>query len=337
MIQEAITQLVEGKDLSYETAEECMDEIMNGKADQMQMASYLTALRMKGESIDEIVASANGMRKHAAKLNHERDVLEIVGTGGDEAYSFNISTTAGIVAAAAGIPVAKHGNRSVSSKCGAADVLEALGVNIAIEPERMERVLEKEGISFMFAQIYHKAMRYVAPVRKELGIRTIFNILGPLSNPAFANMQLMGVYKEELVKPMAEVLMKLGVKRGMVVYGTDRLDEISISAPTLVCEIKGGRLESYEIMPEQFGLKRAKKEDMAGGDPSENARITKAILAGEKGAKRDAVVLNAGAGIYIAGKVHSLAEGVRIAQETIDSGKAAEKLEAFICATNACA
>lgn len=335
MIQEAITQLVEGKDLSYEAAEECMDEIMNGEADQIQMASYLTALRMKGESIDEIAASADGMRKHATRLRHDMDVLEIVGTGGDEAYSFNISTTAGIVAAAAGIPVAKHGNRSVSSKCGAADVLEALGVNIAIEPERMEKVLRKEGISFMFAQIYHKAMRYVAPVRKELGIRTIFNILGPLSNPAFANMQLMGVYEEALLKPMAEVLMKLGVKHGMVVYGTDRLDEISISAPTLVCEIKDGKIQSYEITPEQFGLKRAKKEDMAGGDSAENARITKAILAGEKGAKADAVVLNAGAGIYIAGKADSLAEGIKKAQEIIDSGKAAEKLEAFIRATNA--
>ena len=263
------------------------------------------------------------------------EVLEIVGTGGDEAYSFNISTTAGIVAAAAGIPVAKHGNRSVSSKCGAADVLEALGVNITIEPEKMEKVLKEENISFMFAQIYHKAMRFVAPVRKELGIRTIFNILGPLSNPASASMQLMGVYDESLVKPMAEVLMKLGVKRGMVVYGTDRLDEISISAPTIVCEIRDGRLENYEITPEQFGLKVAAKEDMVGGDPEENARITRAILAGEKGAKRDAVVLNAGACIYIAGKAATLAEGIKMAQEVIDSGKAAEKLEAFVRATNA--
>lgn len=335
MIKEAIAQLVEGKDLSYEEAGKCMDEIMSGEASQMHMAAYLTALRMKGETIDEIAASADGMRKHATRLQHDMDVLEIVGTGGDEAYSFNISTTAGFVAAAAGIPVAKHGNRSVSSKCGAADVLEALGVNITIEPEKMEKVLKEEGISFMFAQIYHKAMRFVAPVRKELGIRTIFNILGPLSNPAFANMQLMGVYEEALLQPMAEVLMKLGVKRGMVVYGTDRLDEISISAPTRVCEIKEGKLESYEITPEQFGLKRAKKEDIAGGDPAENAKITKAILAGEQGAKRDAVVLNAGAGIYIAGKADSLAEGVKMAQEMIDSGKAAEKLEAFVKATNA--
>ena len=335
MIKEAIAQLVEGKDLSYEMAEGCMDEIMSGEASQMHMAAYLTALRMKGESIDEIVASANGMRRHAARLNHDMEVLEIVGTGGDEAYSFNISTTAGIVAAAAGIPVAKHGNRSVSSKCGAADVLEALGVNITIEPEKMEKGLKEENISFMFAQIYHKAMRFVAPVRKELGIRTIFNILGPLSNPASASIQLMGVYDESLVKPMAEVLMKLGVKRGMVVYGTDRLDEISISAPTIVCEIRDGRLENYEITPEQFGLKVAAKEDMVGGDPEENARITRAILAGEKGAKRDAVVLNAGACIYIAGKAATLAEGIKMAQEVIDSGKAAEKLEAFVRATNA--
>lgn len=335
MIREAIAQLVEGKDLSYETAEQCMDEIMSGEASQMHMASYLTALRMKGETIDEIVASANGMRKHGVKLNHDTDVLEIVGTGGDEAYSFNISTTAGIVAAAAGVPVAKHGNRSVSSKCGAADVLEALGVNITIEPEKMEKVLKEENISFMFAQIYHKAMRFVAPVRKELGIRTIFNILGPLSNPASANMELMGVYEEALVKPMAQVLMKLGVDRGMVVYGTDRLDEISISAPTIVCEIKDGTLTDYTISPEQFGLATAKKEDMVGGDPAENAAITKAILAGEKGPKRDAVVLNAGACIYIDGKAESLAEGIKKAQEVIDNGKAMEKLEAFIKATNA--
>lgn len=335
MIKEAIAQLVEGNDLSYEMAEGCMDEIMSGEASQMHMAAYLTALRIKGESIDEIVASANGMRNHATRLNHDMDVLEIVGTGGDEAYSFNISTTAGIVAAAAGIPIAKHGNRSVSSKCGAADVLEALGVNITIEPEKMEKVLKEENIAFMFAQIYHKAMRFVAPVRKELGIRTIFNILGPLSNPAFANMQLMGVYDENLVKPMAEVLMKLGVKHGMVVYGTDRLDEISVSAPTVVCEIKDGTLKNYEITPEQFGLATAKKEDMVGGDPQENARITRAILAGEKGAKRDAVVLNAGACIYIAGKAATLDEGIKMAQEVIDNGKAAEKLDAFVKATNA--
>lgn len=335
MIKEAIAQLVEGNDLSYEMAEGCMDEIMSGEASQMHMAAYLTALRIKGESIDEIVASANGMRNHATRLNHDMDVLEIVGTGGDEAYSFNISTTAGIVAAAAGIPIAKHGNRSVSSKCGAADVLEALGVNITIEPEKMEKVLKEENIAFMFAQIYHKAMRFVAPVRKELGIRTIFNILGPLSNPAFANMQLMGVYDENLVKPTAEVLMKLGVKHGMVVYGTDRLDEISVSAPTVVCEIKDGTLKNYEITPEQFGLATAKKEDMVGGDPQENARITRAILAGEKGAKRDAVVLNAGACIYIAGKAATLDEGIKMAQEVIDNGKAAEKLDAFVKATNA--
>jgi anthranilate phosphoribosyltransferase len=335
MIREAIAQLVEGKDLSYETAESCMDEIMSGEASQMHMAAYLTALRMKGETIDEIVASANGMRKHGTKLNHDMDVLEIVGTGGDEAYSFNISTTAGIVVAAAGIPVAKHGNRSVSSKCGAADVLEALGVNITIEPEKMEKVLKEENIAFMFAQIYHKAMRFVAPVRKELGIRTVFNILGPLSNPASANLQLMGVYEEALVRPMAEVLVKLGVKRGMVVYGTDRLDEISISAPTVVCEIKDGTLTDYQITPEQFGLTLAKKADMEGGDPTENAAITRAILSGEKGPKRDAVVLNAGACIYIAGKAESLEAGIKQAQEVIDSGKAMEKLEAFVKATNA--
>lgn len=337
MITEAIKKLVENQDLTYDEAYACMDEIFSGEATEIQTAGYLTALRMKGETVDEISASAMGMRNHAVKLEHEGiDVLEIVGTGGDEANSFNISTTSGFVAAAAGIPIAKHGNRSVSSKCGAADVLEALGVNITIEPAKMSEVLRKSNVSFMFAQVYHKAMKYVAPVRKGLGIRTIFNILGPLTNPANASMQLMGVYEEALVEPMAKVLNKLGVTDGMVVYGQDCLDEISMSAPTTVCEIRDGELNTYVIEPEQFGFEKCAKEDLVGGDPQENAAITKAILSGEeKGAKRNAVVLNAAACIYIAKKADSMEAAVKIAEDLIDSGKAMEVLNQFAAMTNA--
>lgn len=337
MITEAIKKLVENQDLTYDEAYACMDEIFSGEATEIQTAGYLTALRMKGETVDEISASAMGMRNHAVKLEHEGiDVLEIVGTGGDEANSFNISTTSGFVAAAAGIPIAKHGNRSVSSKCGAADVLEALGVNITIEPAKMSEVLRKSNVSFMFAQVYHKAMKYVAPVRKGLGIRTIFNILGPLTNPANASMQLMGVYEEALVEPMAKVLNKLGVTDGMVVYGQDCLDEISMSAPTTVCEIRDGELNTYVIEPEQFGFEKCAKEDLVGGDPQENAAITKAILSGEeKGAKRNAVVLNAAACIYIAKKADSMEAAVKIAEDMIDSGKAMEVLNQFVALTNA--
>ncbi len=334
MIKEAIYQLVNGEDLSYETAEEVMDEIMSGRASEIQMGAYLTALRMKGETIDEITASAVGMRKHATRLLHEMDVLEIVGTGGDEANSFNISTTTGFVAAAAGIPVAKHGNRSVSSKCGAADVLEALGAKITISPERSAAILKEIGFCFMFAQTYHSAMKYVAPVRRDVGIRTIFNILGPLANPAGANYELMGVYEEDLVEPLARVLLKLGVKRGMVVYGQDRLDEISICAPTTCCEIRDGKLRSFEICPEQFGFERVKKDALTGGDPAENARITRAILSGEKGPKADAVVMNAAACIYMIRDGVTLEEAARTARQLIDSGRALEKLEQYVRLTN---
>lgn len=335
MITEAIKKLVEKQNLTYDEALACMDEIFSGEANEIQTSAYLTALRMKGETVDEISASARGMRNHAVPLEHEGlEVLEIVGTGGDEANSFNISTTSGLVAAAAGIPIAKHGNRSVSSKCGAADVLEALGVNITIPPEKMSEVLKQTNVCFMFAQVYHKAMKYVAPVRKGLGIRTIFNILGPLTNPANAQMQLMGVYEESLVEPMAKVLSKLGVKNGMVVYGKDRLDEISLSAPTMVCEICDGELKSYTIEPEQFGFNKCEKGDLEGGSPEENAAITKAILSGEKGAKRDAVVLNAAACIYIAKKAETMQEAVKVAEEMIDSGKAMEVLNRFVALTN---
>lgn len=334
MIKEAIAQLTEGKDLTYETANIVMDEIMSGKTTQAQMGSYLMALRMKGETIDEITASAAGMRAHCVKLLHDMNVLEIVGTGGDNANSFNISTTSAIVISAAGVPVAKHGNRAASSKCGAADVLEALGVNIVLPPEKSTQLLKKINLCFLFAQNYHIAMKYVAPVRKELGIRTVFNILGPLSNPAGANMELMGVYDEALVDPLARVLSNLGVKRGMVVYGQDMLDEISLSAPTTVCEVKDGSYTSYVITPEELGLARCQKADLVGGTPQENAEITRAILAGEKGPKRDAVLLNSAAALKIAGKVSDLKAGIALAAETIDSGAAKAQLEQFIRLTN---
>ena len=334
MIKEAIIKLTNKEDLSYEEAKAVMNEIMNGEASDVQKSAYLTALTMKGETIDEITGSAEEMRNHAVQLSHEGDVLEIVGTGGDKSDSFNISTTSSLVIASAGVPVAKHGNRAASSKSGAADVLESLGVNITISPRKSAELLQNIGICFLFAQSYHTAMKYVGPIRKELGIRTIFNILGPLANPASANLQVMGVYDESLVEPLAKVLSNLGVKRALVVYGQDRLDEISASAETSVCEVKDGTFKSYTISPEQFGLTRCKKEELTGGTPDENAAITKAVLAGEQGARRTAVVLNAGAGLYVAGKADSIEAGVRLAEELIDSGKAEKKLEEFVKYSN---
>ena len=335
MIKEAIIKLSKKQDLAYAEAEAVMDEIMSGQATPVQMSSYLTALSLKGETIDEITASAAGMRAHCIKLLHNLDVLEIVGTGGDGSNSFNISTTSSLVIAAGGVPVAKHGNRAASSKSGAADVLEALGVKITLTPERSAEILKKINICFLFAQNYHIAMKYVAPIRKELGIRTVFNILGPLSNPAGANMELMGVYDQSLVEPLAQVMANLGVNRGMVVYGQDSLDEISMCAPTSVCEIRDGKFTSYEITPEQFGYERCEKGALTGGTPAENAEITKAILKGEKkGPKRQAVCLNAGAALYIAGKSASIEEGVKLAESLIDSGAALKKLEEFVEETN---
>lgn len=335
MIRESIIKLSKKQNLGYEEAEAVMDEIMSGKATPVQMSAYLTALALKGETIEEITASAAGMRAHCIKLLHDMDVLEIVGTGGDGSNSFNISTTASLVIAAGGVPVAKHGNRAASSKSGAADVLEALGVKITIPPEKSEELLKTIGICFLFAQNYHIAMKYVAPIRKELGIRTVFNILGPLSNPAGANMELMGVYDKALVQPLAQVMANLGVTRGMVVYGQDSLDEISMSAPTSVCEIKDGTFTSYELTPEQFGYTRCEKETLRGGTPQENAAITRAILEGrESGAKRQAVCLNAGAALYIAGKADTMEAGVKMAESLIDSGAALKKLEEFIEKSN---
>lgn len=334
MIKESIIKLSKKIDLTKEEARECMNEIMNGEATDVQMSSYLTALSLKGETIDEITGSAAGMREHCIKLLNDEEVLEIVGTGGDGSNSFNISTTSSIVIAASGIKVAKHGNRAASSKCGAADVLEKLGVKIDVSPKKSATILNEINICFLFAQNYHIAMKYVAPVRRELGIRTVFNILGPLTNPAGASMQVMGVYDETLVEPLAKVLNNLGVKRAMVVYGQDRLDEISLSAPTSVCEVKDGTYTSYTITPEQFGFKRCQKEDLVGGDPEYNAKITRDILGGKKGPKRDAVLLNAGAAIYIAGRTDTMQEGVALAAKLIDEGKALAKLKQFIEETN---
>ncbi|MCL2224520.1 MAG: anthranilate phosphoribosyltransferase [Defluviitaleaceae bacterium] len=334
MIKDAIIELSKKKDLSHEMAEGVMHEIMTGTATAVQMSAYLTALSLKGETITEITASAAGMRAHCVRLLHDIDALEIVGTGGDHANTFNISTAAAIITAAAGVPVAKHGNRSASGKCGAADVLEALGVNISISPEKSAAMLADIGICFLFAQNYHIAMKHVAPIRRELGIRTVFNILGPLTNPAGAKMELMGVYDKELVEPLAQVMCNLGVKSAMIVHGEDGLDEISLSAPTYVCEVKDGWVRSYTLTPERFGFARCEKGDLQGGDPAENARILHAVLGGEKSPKRDAAVINAAAAMYISGKYESIEEAVTVANNVIDQGVAKQKLQDFVRCSN---
>lgn len=335
MIKEAILKLAKKEDIGYDMAKAVMNEIMSGEASEVQKSAYLTALSMKGETIGEITGSAEEMRNHCTRLLHDMDVLEIVGTGGDGSNSFNISTTSAIVIAAAGVPVAKHGNRAASSKCGAADVLEALGVNIMISPAKSAQLLKEINICFLFAQNYHISMKHVGPVRKELGIRTVFNILGPLANPAGANMQVMGVYEEALVEPLAHVLCNLGVKNALVVYGQDKLDEISMAAPTTVCEVRGDSYKTYTITPEQFGFTTCGKEALLGGMPAENAAITRAVLDGtETGAKRGAVLMNAGAGLFVAGKAADMAGGVALAAEMIDSGKAYRKLEEFVARSN---
>lgn len=337
MIKEAIVKLVDKKDLTYNEAYAVINEIMSGETTPTQNAAFLAALSTKSttaETTDEIAGCAAAMRDHATKCETGMDIFEIVGTGGDNANSFNISTTSALVAAAGGMKVAKHGNRAASSKCGTADCLEALGVNIQQDPEKCVELLKEVGMCFFFAQKYHTSMKYVGLIRKELGIRTVFNILGPLTNPGSPKMQLLGVYDGYLVQPLAQVLINLGVTRGMVVYGQDKLDEISLSAPTTVCEFKDGWMKNYVIKPEDFGFERCTKADLVGGLPEENAKITRAILSGEQGHKRNAVLMNAGAALYIGGKAESLADGIKLAAEIIDSGKALATLEKFIEVSN---
>lgn len=333
MIRDAIAKIVNKQDLTFDEAYTVMNEIMSGETTPTQNAAFLAALSTKSaraETTSEIAGCAAAMRDHAVRVESDYDLFEIVGTGGDNAGSFNISTTSALVAAAGGMKVAKHGNRAASSKCGTADCLEALGVNIDQSPDKCRELLDKVGICFFFAQKYHTSMKYVGAIRKELGFRTVFNILGPLTNPGSPKTQLLGVYDEYLVDPLAQVLIDLGVKRGMVVYGKDKLDEISMSAPTKVCEFKDGWFRSYTISPEDFGLTSCEKKELVGGTPAENAAITRAILGGERGPKRDAVLMNAGASLCIGGKADNMAEGVKLAGEIIDSGKALETLENFI-------
>lgn len=337
MIKEAIAKIVSKQDLTYSEAYDVMNEIMSGETTPTQNAAFLSALSTKSaraETTEEIAGCAAAMRDHATKVDTDLDIFEIVGTGGDNAHSFNISTTAALVAAAGGMKVAKHGNRAASSKCGTADCLEALGVNIQQEPEKCPELLDKVGMCFFFAQKYHTSMKYVGAIRKELGFRTVFNILGPLTNPASPKMYLLGVYDEYLVQPLAQVLINLGVKRGMVVYGQDKLDEISLSSPTTVCEFKDGWMKNYVIRPEDFGFETCDKQDLKGGTPEENAEITRSILKGEQGHKRNAVLMNAGAALYIGGKADSMKDGIKLAADLIDSGKAYETLEKFIEESN---
>lgn len=337
MIKEAIVKIVNKQDLDYDEAYTVMNEIMSGNTSPTQNAAFLAALSTKSaraETIDEIAGCAAAMREHATKITTDMELFEIVGTGGDGAHSFNISTTSAIVAASGGMKVAKHGNRAASSLCGTADCFEALGVNIRQKPEKCVELLKEVGICFFFAQEYHTSMKYVGAIRKELGFRTVFNILGPLTNPGAPSLQLLGVYDEYLAEPLAQVLINLGVKRGMVVYGQDKLDEISMSAPTTVCEFKDGWMKNYVITPEDFGFERCTKADLTGGTPEENAKITLDILNGKKGYKRNAVLLNAGAALYIGGKAETMKDGVNSAAELIDSGKALKTLEKFIELSN---
>lgn len=334
MINTAIAKLAAGQNLQAAETRDAFGQIMSGGATSAQIAAFITAMRMKGETIDEITACAEVLREKCTRIHAQGDVLDIVGTGGDCANTFNISTTSAFVISAAGQPVAKHGNRSVSSKSGAADVLEALGVKIDLPAAKNEELLQKINLCFLFAQSCHASMRYAGPVRKEIGIRTVFNIIGPLANPAFASLQLLGVYQMELVMPLARVLANLGVKRGIVVYGDDGLDEVTVSATNTIAEIDGGKVTQYSFDPCTLGFKRCHKADLVGGDVYENAQITIDILSGkERGAKRDAVVLNSAMSLYIGGK-GMLPECVELAKATIDSGRAYQKLQQLIELSN---
>ena len=338
MIKEAIVKIVNKGDLTYEEAYAVMNEIMSGETSPTQNAAFLAALSTKSaraETTDEIAGCAAAMRAHATRVETGMDLFEIVGTGGDNAHSFNISTTSALVAAAGGMKVGKHGNRAASSQCGTADCLEALGVNIQQSPDRCVELLKEAGMCFFFAQKYHTSMKYVGAIRRELGFRTVFNILGPLTNPGTPSMQLLGVYDDYLVEPLARVLVSLNIRRGMVVYGQDKLDEISMSAPTTICEIQDGWYRTYVIKPEDFGFERCRKEELKGGSPQENAQITRSILQGrEVGPMRSAVLMNAGASLYIGGKAADMKEGIALAASLIDSGKAYETLQKLIEISN---
>lgn len=334
MIKEAIKKLTGGEDLTYGEVAAAMREIMTGEATQAQIAGYLTALRIKGESVDEITASAQVMRDVATRIDIPADTMDIVGTGGDNSNSFNISTCSSFVAAAGGVKVAKHGNKSVSSKCGAADVLSELGANLKTTPEQAKKVFEQCGFVFLHAQVYHPAMRFAGPVRGELGIRTVFNVLGPLGNPAGARYQLLGVYSKEMTPILASVLSKLGTKRLIAVYGEEGLDEVSPSGKTYCCEIFDGKTREYTLTPADFGLSPHAKEEIVGGNPSDNAQIMLKVLGGANGAYRDAVVANSALGFYIAGKAATPVQGARLAENILDSGAALKTMENYIRATN---
>lgn len=338
MIKEAIVKIVSKEDLTYDEAYNVINEIMSGNTTQTQNAAFLAALSTKStkaETIPEIAGCAAAMRAHSQKVDcGNLEVLDLVGTGGDGSNSFNISTTSAIVVASGGVKVAKHGNRAASSKSGTADCFEALGVNINQNPQKCVELLNKVGLCFIFAQNYHSSMKYVGTLRRELGFRTVFNILGPLTNPASPSMQVLGVYDEHLLTPLANVLMSLGVKRGMVVYGKDKLDEISLSSETAICEFKDGWYKSYSIKPEDFGLKRCQKSDLLGGDAKENAQITRSILSGEEGHRKNVVLLNAGAALYVGGKASSLKDGIDLANELIKSKKALKTLDELVKLSN---
>ena len=329
MLKEILPKLIGFQDIPAEEAAASMTEIMEGGATPAQIAAFITALRMKGETVDEITGCARVMREKASRVHLTKDAIDVVGTGGDGANTFNVSTCSAFVVAAAGMPVAKHGNRAMSSRCGSADVLEALGTNIMLAPEQALACFEKTGLCFMFAQGYHASMRHAAGPRRELGVRTVFNMLGPLSNPAFVPYMLLGVYEEKLVEPLARVLMGLGIRRALSVYGQDRLDEISISAPTTVCEVKKDRVENYVIEPSQFGFAPASLNDVRGGGPEDNAKDIVSVLSGDKGPKRDIVLMNAGAALYVAMKTDTIGEGVALAAQAIDSNAAINKLEEY--------
>lgn len=334
-MKSAIQAVVEKKDLTKQEAAAVMEKLLTGAATQAQIAAFLTALRMKGETMDEIVGLASVLSDKAEHIHpNVPNYIDLVGTGGDCTFTFNISTTSALVTAAAGLPVAKHGNRSISSKSGSGDVLEALGVNIMAEPETVGKCVEEVGIGFMFAQTFHKSMKYVGQARSEMGIRTVFNILGPISNPSDAKGMVIGVYDPKLTEVLARALAGLGVERAFVFSGKDNMDEITLSTETIVSELKNGEVRTFELSPEQFGMQRVPLSELQGGNAGENAAITRAILAGERGPKRDIVLLNAGAALYIGGVSDSVAAGIKRAEEAIDSGKSMEVLEKLIAYTN---